>query len=277
MKKSIQIGLVLFSVVAGFETNTAQAQFGGFGTGTQTGGVGGTGGFGTTGTGGFGATGAGGFGATGAGGVGATGAGGIGGANVSSGTPVSPFGGNGTPANIFGGFNKTPQGFSVPLGTPAGGAGGAAGLNSGRTTGIGGLGGLGGLGGGLGGRGGIGGLGGLGGRNNMLGGNNANNKKPIRAVVSIGFDRPETPTTGPDSTAVKAQARLEKVVLPGNSKNVRVTMEGRTATLNGQVASEREKRLMERLLSLEPGVDSIKNLLTTPTSPAEEVQASQNR
>ena len=51
MKKSIQFGLVLFSVVAGFETNTAQAQFGGFGTGTQTGGVGGTGGFGTTGTG----------------------------------------------------------------------------------------------------------------------------------------------------------------------------------------------------------------------------------
>ena len=39
-------------------------------------------------------------------------------------------------------------------------------------------------------------------------------------------------------------------------------MEDRTAVLAGQVDSEREKRLIERLAMMEPGVEAVRNELT---------------
>lgn len=280
MKRSIQSMLLVLGALWAMQ-GQASAQFGIGGTGA----TGGTGGFGL-GTGGTGIGGTGGFGGTGQTGFGAT---------TQSGTsssPTSPFGGNGTPSNIFGGFNKTPQGFSVPLGTNTGaaggfgqtGMGGIGGANQLGRTGINGLG-MGGL-GGIGGLGGLnrGGLGGLNNRNNMNRnnqrgggqGNNANNKT-VRAVVSVGFDRPELPSTGPGSTSEAIQSHFTRMSVPARLKNVQVEMQGRTAILRGQVTNESEKRLAEKLLALEPGVDSVQNELSTLTNPPEEIQPSQSR
>ena len=59
----------------------------------------------------------------------------------------------------------------------------------------------------------------------------------------------------------KAQTRLTK--LPGLSRfnKVVVDLEQSTATLTGEVVSEREKSLIERLVLLEPGINSVNNNL----------------
>ncbi len=271
MKKTL--GRSFFVLLAIAFPGTAFGQIG-IGTGgIGTGGFGGTGGIGGIGTGGFGATG--GIGGQQTGGLpGSTGLGT--GAATTSTQPYSPFGGTTTPQNIFGGFNYPPQGFSTTLSqqqtnrTGVGGVGGAGGLG-----GLGGVGGLGGL-GGLGGRGlgGIGGLGGLGARGmqTQQGRNGANANTKVRAVVTLGFDRPEVPASGPDSTVAKAQTHLANTVLPDRLKNVQIAMEGRTAVLRGQAANESEKKLVERLLSLEPGIDTIKNEITVSPGSGEVIQ-----
>jgi hypothetical protein len=40
-----------------------------------------------------------------------------------------------------------------------------------------------------------------------------------------------------------------------------VSVEGATATLRGEVASERDRTLAERLVLFEPGIDSVRNEL----------------
>jgi osmotically-inducible protein OsmY len=60
---------------------------------------------------------------------------------------------------------------------------------------------------------------------------------------------------------VRAESRLKK--LPGLSKfnQVSVTMRETTATLKGVVVSDRDKRFVEKLVMLEPGVKKIDNQL----------------
>ena len=59
----------------------------------------------------------------------------------------------------------------------------------------------------------------------------------------------------------QAQTRLSK--LPGLSRynKVVVDLADGTATLTGQVISEREKSLVERLVLLEPGINNVTNNL----------------
>ncbi len=63
----------------------------------------------------------------------------------------------------------------------------------------------------------------------------------------------------PAKVRLQAQNRLSK--LPGLSKynKVAVELDGVTATLSGQVVSQREKNLVERLVLLEPGINDVKN------------------
>lgn len=174
-------------------------------------------------------------GATGAAGAGAAGAAGT---------------GTGITSNALGGFDAS---FG------ASGALGAAAL--GRAGGLGGIGGLGGFGGGFGGIGGGFGGGGFGGGRGGFNtqGQNSQTQTTIRATVKIGFSYP-----GP-SAQVRSQAinrRLERVPLPGSANNVQVQMNGRTAVLVGSVESTDDGLLIERLLSLEPGIDGVDNQLT---------------
>lgn len=133
---------------------------------------------------------------------------------------------------------------------------GTAGLNRLGAGGM--LGGLGGLGGGLGGF----------GRGNMGFGNQANTQTStepqIRFRMTLGFSHPR-----PTETAISARftQRLSRLPQLPSAPSVAVTMEDRTAILAGEVESEREKRLIEKLAMMEPGVSAVRNELTVKATP----------
>ena len=124
----------------------------------------------------------------------------------------------------------------------------------------------------LGGRGGFGGNfgGGFGGGRGGFGSNNnqnAQSKTKVRAVLRIGF-----PIEGrtDSATAQMVTERFTKMPLPTSLANVQFTMEGRTAVLRGQIAAVEDGKLVENLLSLEPGIDGVRNELVV-TGGAERV------
>mgnify|MGYP006083966999 FL=1 len=115
--------------------------------------------------------------------------------------------------------------------------------------------------GGFGGMGGMGGMGGFGGMGGMGGFGNQNQNQPqntLRFPYVIAF---KTTPFLPQRVQVRAESRLKK--LPGLSKfnQVSVTMNKTTATLKGVVVSDRDKRFIEKLVMLEPGVKEIDNQL----------------
>lgn len=282
MKRTIRWTLIALSVSASvFHATTSQAQFQSAGLGgIPTGGLGGStvggtaaqtrlpgafGGLGVTGTpvleysrinaaaqfgipSQSGATGGAAGGIAGIGGAtgGATGFGG----NTAGG---SPFG-----ANAFGGGTSG-------MGGLGGGIGGLGG-------GLGGLGG--GFGGGLGGLGGIGGLGGLGGnrnsRNQLGGGRNANGKGQIRAVVRPEIEFDQDARNASFNTIPERMARLP---LPDRLRNISATIESGIVVLRGTVLTESDKRMVEKLVMLEPGVTRVQNEVSVQTKPAETIEA----
>lgn len=277
-------------------SNHSQGQFdGGLGGSVGGGGLGSTGGFGNTG--GFGSTG--GFGNTGGmgsqGGIGNQGTGGVfGGApmvggNQTPSTYPGVFGGPGVSGeNRLGNLNTRPltagstaNGMGATTSifglrtTPTGGGVGA-GAGGGLGGGIGG--GFGGLGGGMG-LGGIGGLAGaLGGRNRLgaMGGNggNAQGKKAVRSIAVPDF---EVKASSLPNVALQVQQRISKFPIPEKFRGVNAGYEEGEVVLRGVVATESDKRLMERLMKLEPGVDSIRNELVVQSNGAESVEARPNR
>lgn len=124
-----------------------------------------------------------------------------------------------------------------------------------------GFGGLSGLGGGL------GALGGLGRGNTGFGAqaNTQNTTEPqIRFRITLGFSHPR-----PAGTKVSAQfaRRLTRIPQLVSARSVAVTMEDRTAVLAGQVETEHEKTLIEKLAMMEPGVSAVRNELTVTAAP----------
>lgn len=109
--------------------------------------------------------------------------------------------------------------------------------------------------GGMGGMGGFGGMGGMGGFGNQ---NQNQSQNTLRFPYVIAF---KTTAFVPRRVQLRAEARLKK--LPGLSKfnQVSVTMNKTTATLKGVVVSDRDKRFVEKLVLLEPGVKVIDNQL----------------
>ena len=161
-----------------------------------------------------------------------------------------------------------------------GGVGGAAvfGIGPSSNAGGGGLGGgaLGGLGGGLGGLGGgglggIGGLGGLGGglgRNQAGRGNQAQGGKgSFRATVrpDIAVDPQRV-----GNLSGQLQNRMSRVPLPERFRGAKVSIEDGQVVLRGHVSNEADKRMMERLIQLEPGVNSVRNELNVAPPRAEQ-------
>ncbi len=107
-------------------------------------------------------------------------------------------------------------------------------------------------------------LGGLGGRNTFgRGGLNQNqnqnsNKSKIRATVTLGFDAPATTDAAASRLVNDRLRRIPSLMLKG----ITVDIVGRTAVVRGQVNSPSDAKVIERLLSLEPGIDAVKNELT---------------
>ena len=147
-----------------------------------------------------------------------------------------------------------------------GGAGGNTGFNSALDSITGGLG----LGMGLnGGRGGMGmggmGMGGMGGQNQMsLQGTTGT--PMVRTFLRLGFE-----PSFPESSAVSAQLTKRLPRIPGleSVSGLDVKMVGKTAVIQGVVASQRQRSLISRLAVLEPGISDVQNELTVDPELAE--------
>ena len=166
-------------------------------------------------------------------------------------TGRTPFEGVETDLSVFDSVERgdsvgtsTTQGFGL-VGEQTGGAAGRGGA----------AGGGGGFGGGLGGLGGL--LGGLGG---AFGGQGASTQKPvIRVRLRSAINIPPRP-----AEVVQRSANRTLAFAPRNSgvRGVSVTMNGSTAVLSGTVATERDRRMSELLMKLEPGVRAVDNRVT---------------
>lgn len=182
-----------------------------------------------------------------------TAAGGAGGSAFGTGVSGSAFG-----SNAFSGGASTQGGMN------------AGGMNMGGM-GMGGMG-LGGV-GGLG-RGGMG-LGGFGAGNFGMGmmGGNAQGRKPIRASV-----RPEIEMSARGAADLSARTTSRFTNLPAAQKfpNVNASYENGSVVLRGSVATEKDKKMMERLMKLEPGVDSVRNELLVQGPTLEQIPALRN-
>lgn len=185
-------------------------------------------------------------------------------AGMSSLGGLSGAGGTGSQAGGLGGLGGIGSGFDPSFGASQMASGLATAAAVSRVTSQ--LGGRGGIGGGFGGGGFGGGRGGSNGANNNQ---NAQSKTKVRAVLRIGF-----PIEGRTSsaTAQMVTERFAKMPLPPSLDNVQITMQGRTAILRGQIETAEDGKLVENLLSLEPGIDGVKNELVVAGA-SEEVPA----
>ncbi len=234
-----------------------------------TGGLGGLGGLGGgTGTGGTGG---------GGGGVGGTGTGTGAQQAISQGNAFKGFtanlGGNSVPFSTTQGLSGTNKigslnGSTTQTGSGVLGAGGLGGSGIGGALGGTGLGGglAGGFGAGLG-----GGLGGGfgGGRNtrSQFGGGNSQTtgKQPIKATFKPVMDAAPAATIAARNNQI--QSRLERLPLAEKYRGVTVAVAGRTAILSGTTATEADARYVERLVSIEAGIDRVENRIQFASAP----------
>ncbi|MCA9073493.1 MAG: BON domain-containing protein [Planctomycetaceae bacterium] len=75
---------------------------------------------------------------------------------------------------------------------------------------------------------------------------------------------PRTKVSSPllSDPAQRIEAQLAKTLGNGSPVPIRVSVENRTATLAGAVASTRDRELAELLTSFEPGIDQVRNQLS---------------
>jgi len=86
--------------------------------------------------------------------------------------------------------------------------------------------------------------------------------------LKVDFDF--TPPT-PDDLNSELARRLESSLTPGRNGRIEVSVEGATAILRGEVASEHDRRLARLLLLLEPGISNVRNdLIVNPAEPTPE-------
>ena len=114
-------------------------------------------------------------------------------------------------------------------------------------------------GGGFGGIGGLGGLGGFGGLNSLFGGGlgGAQSSQPaIRTRLRSAIDAAPIP---PQRVQQTARNRIRTLPSSAQLSGVSVTIDGRTAVVTGVVNNERDRRMSELLMRLEPGVSRVEN------------------
>lgn len=219
----------------------------------------GSSGFGSTGSSGFGSNGSSGFGSTGSSGFGSTGASGFG-SNSGAGGQAGGFGTNGQ-TGVGGQGQNGANGGLLGRGANQNGFLGRNTQNQGmQGNNLGGGGGGGRGGGGNRGGNGLNGLNGGGGN-----GGNANQTPIVRPRQKIAFEY-----TRPSSSAIQStiEARLTKLSVKRPSlKSVMVAIADQgEVVLRGEVASADDAKLAENMLRQEPGVRTVRNELSFPTS-----------
>ncbi len=93
-------------------------------------------------------------------------------------------------------------------------------------------------------------------------GNNSRTAYRITRTVAFEYALPQPA----QHSAVLSQRVVRALRLP-DADAIRVILQGRTAILQGEVATEHARDLAERLLRLEPGVSSVQNELTVQGTP----------
>ncbi|MEM9353457.1 MAG: BON domain-containing protein [Planctomycetota bacterium] len=93
--------------------------------------------------------------------------------------------------------------------------------------------------------------------------NRRNQPPPVRVRLNPSFEVAPSPESLPATTAAPRLASALKLKDIGDA---RVEVNGRVATLYGTADSPESKRLIEKLVSLEPGIDRIENLLEVAPS-----------
>jgi hypothetical protein len=167
----------------------------------------------------------------------------------------------GTTQNFGAGTGAQAIGSNAPSGAVTGQIGRSSDRmlqDVGSNTGTGGLGGLGGFGGGRG----FGGLGGLGGMNpfgmNPFGANNTARGKPaVRTRLVNGVD-PLQPVAV-SQPAITSQQQVFSAPVAKIVDGYSIAVADGTATLTGVVRSDRDRRMAELVLKLEPGINRVDN------------------
>jgi hypothetical protein len=88
---------------------------------------------------------------------------------------------------------------------------------------------------------------------------------PIRVRLQPAFDLPVLPAV---QANVEIQSRLTQIMQTQGVGSPQVEIAGRTAFLRGVVPTERDRALLARIASLEPGVSRVENLVTIQGPPA---------
>jgi hypothetical protein len=96
--------------------------------------------------------------------------------------------------------------------------------------------------------------------------NDSSQRPPVRIHLRVGFE-PVRPH--PTVVATTVSANLERTLVRHGIDRPDVTVEGSKAILRGAVVDEEARRLVERLVALEPGVSEIDNQITIVEPPAD--------
>ena len=99
--------------------------------------------------------------------------------------------------------------------------------------------------------------------NNMFGGRTGQRgptRMNLRTSVQLGSTAP--PAQAPTVIGERVQTQIARISRIQEMGSVTVELEGRTAVLRGQVATEQDRALVGRMLLLEPGISDVRNELT---------------
>ena len=94
------------------------------------------------------------------------------------------------------------------------------------------------------------------------GGQSGQNRVSYSTGLKVGFEY-RLPTAPALSSRI--EERLAKMSLGEDYGPLEVTLEGRTATIRGVVATRRERDLVGHLVRMEPGISTVENEVTLPS------------
>jgi hypothetical protein len=104
-------------------------------------------------------------------------------------------------------------------------------------------------------------------RNRQTAGTQENAASAVRVQLNLGFTPPRPASNVVTNTI---RTRLANILPAQGAATPDVTMDGDVAVLRGVAASENQRRVLETLISLEPGVMGVRNEMTIASSTSDE-------
>ena len=96
-----------------------------------------------------------------------------------------------------------------------------------------------------------------------------NAELPVRVRINLAFDGP---TPAPTNLAATVEEHVDKICSAHKIAAPNIEVDGGTVVLSGTAASDNQRLVIEKLVSLEPGVSQVLNQMTVAeSSPAEPV------